>query len=290
MIRADGGALSGRRAGPAVPRVVLGAQLRRLREAAGVGRDEAGATIRASGSKIARLELGRTGVRPRDVADLLTLYGVDADAERATLLALTGQCDEPGWWQPYEDVVPEWLRDYLGLEQAASLVRTYEVQLIPGLLQTESYARAVIAHGRLDDVERRVELRMKRQEVLRRPAGPRLWAVIDEAALRRPICGLATMRAQLRHLIDMSRLPNVTIQVMPFHTGGHAGLTGPFTVLRLPGSELPDVVYQEHLTGACYPDRRVDVEHHWDVMNRLVTAAEPPIATPAILDRIIGHG
>ena len=273
-----------------VPRVVLGAQLRRLRDARRISREQAGEAIGASESKISRLELGRTGCKPFEVAGLLTFYGVTDQTDRATLLTLAAQANSPGWWHPYNDVITDWLEGFIGLEQAAGLIRTYGVQLIPDLLQTEAYAHAVIMFGHPnapeDEIERRVELRMKRQRMLHQPEAPRLWAVIDEAALRRPVGGPATMRAQIEHLVDICELPNVTVQVLPFYVGGHAAMRGPITLLRLPEHELPDVVYLEQFTSAHHLDRLADIKRCWDAMNRLVTVAEPPISTPAILDRI----
>jgi transcriptional regulator with XRE-family HTH domain len=277
-------------AGPTMPRMLLGAQLRRLREAAGVTREEAGYAIRASESKISRLELGRIGFKPRDVADLLTLYGVGDTAERATLLAVVEQANAPGWWLPYKDVLPGWFEPCLGLEQAASVIRTYEVQFVPGLLQTEDYARALIELGHETasplEIDRRVELRMRRRGLLRDPGGPRLWAVLDEAALRRPYGSAAIMRAQLEHLIEMAELPHVSLQVMPFSVGGHAAAGGPITILRLPGGELPDVVYLEQLSTAVYLDKPADTEHYRHVMNQLGVEAEPPAKATALLHRI----
>jgi transcriptional regulator with XRE-family HTH domain len=271
-------------------RMLLGVQLRRLREAARVSREEAGYAIRASESKISRLELGRIGVKPRDVADLLTLYGVGDISERAVLLAVVEQANAPGWWLPYKDVLPGWFEPYLGLEQAASLIRTYEVQFVPGLLQTEDYARAVIRMGHEEasqpEIERRVQLRMRRRGLLRASGGPRLWAVLDEAALRRPFGSAAIMRAQVEHLIEMAGLPHVTLQVMPFSAGGHAAAGGPITVLRLPGEELPDVVYLEQLTTALYLDKPIDTEYYWHVMNQLGVEADAPAGTTALLHRI----
>lgn len=171
------------------------------------------------------------------------------------------------------------------------MIRTYEVQFVPCLLQTEAYARAVAVSchpsASEDQIERRVELRMKRQRILydARPAS--LWAVIDEAALRRQVGGPATMRAQLEHLIDLSARQNITIQVLPFRAGAHAAAGGPITLARLPEAELPDVVYLEQLASALYPHKPADIDFYWDVMNRLVIAAEPPIATTAILDRVV---
>ncbi|GAP47019.1 DUF5753 domain-containing protein [Streptomyces azureus] len=285
------GALDGRSAGPMVPRLALGARLRRLREERSIGRADAGHVIRASSSKISRMEAGRHGFKLRDVADLLTLYGVTDEAERATLLALAEQANTPAWWQYYSDVVPTWMQTYLGAEQAASVIRCFKVQRVPGLLQTADYARASIrlAHpdAGVEEIDRRVALRMTRQRILHRQPATRLWAVIDEAALRRPVGGLAVMRAQLRHLIEICGLPQVTIQILTFRSGGHAAEGGPVTILRLPGGDLPDMVYLEQLTTALYPDRPAEIECYWDAMNRLVVEAEPPDETPTILHRIL---
>lgn len=286
----DGGVLDYQQAGPTVVRMVVGAQLRQLREARHITREDAGHVIRASHSKMSRLELGRTGLKPRDVADLLTCYGVSEEAERAILVDLAKLANTPGWWQAYSDVVPPWFEPYLGLEHAASVIRSYEVQFISGLLQTADYARAVIQLGHPGvpetELERRVGLRMHRQELLNRPQPPYLWVMLDEAVLRRPIGGAATMRAQLQHLIDITALPRVTVQVVPFSVGGHAAAGGPIAILRLPERALPDVVYLEQLTSARYPDKSADIQFYQHVLNRLVIQSASPTATTAMLHRI----
>ncbi|WP_438941353.1 helix-turn-helix domain-containing protein [Micromonospora craterilacus] len=280
-------------AGPTVLRMLLGAQLRRLRESRGVTRENAGWEIRSSESKISRMELGRVGFKERDVADLLTLYGVTADQERAALLKLARDANNPGWWHRYGDVLPPWFQSYLGLEAAAALIRSYEVQFVPGLLQTREYARAVVllGHGRAGpgEVDRRVDLRMRRQEVLRRPNPPRLWAVVDEAALRRPIGGPQVMRGQLEALLEATRTPNVRVQVIPFAAGGHAAAGGAFTILRFGDQDLPDIVYIEQLTSAIYLDKREDLDYYAVAMERLCVEAEPPERTPEILKRMIAE-
>jgi transcriptional regulator with XRE-family HTH domain len=276
--------------GPTVRRILLGSQLRRLREAREITRDQAGYAIRASESKISRMELGRVPFKERDVADLLTLYQVTDEAERAPLLALANAANVPGWWHRYGDVLADWFQPYLGLEEAASIVRTYEVQFVPGLLQTPSYARAVISAGSKGvpaaEIDRRVAMRAARQKVLARPDPLRLWAVIDEAALRRPIGGTDVMRSQLQTLIENVTLDNVIVQVMPFRYGSHAAESGAFSILRFPERELPDVVYIEHLTSAIYLDKRQDVDRYLQTMERLSTQAEPRDRTPAILAAI----
>jgi transcriptional regulator with XRE-family HTH domain len=277
--------------GVASVRLVLGARLRQLREAAGLSPEDAGKVIRASRSKISRLENGRTGGKTRDIADLLTRYGVSDDAERATMLALAEHASAGSWWQDYADVVPAWLEQYLDLERAASLIRTYEVAYIPGLLQTGDYARAVLrsADPAAPDAvtERRAELRLARQRVLRADVPARLWAVIDETALRRPVGGGAVMRAQIAHLIEASRLPNVNIQVLPLSAGGHAAYGGCVTMLRLSESELPDVVYLEQMRTAVYLSKPSDTAYYRDVLNRVATRAENLDATAANLERIL---
>ncbi len=287
----DAGVLDYGRAGPTVVRMLLGARLRRLRQAAGITRDGAGSAIRSSGSKISRLELGRTGFKTRDVSDLLTLYGVADDAERSILLGLASQANASGWWHSYANVLPPWFEPYLGLEQAASVIRAYEVQFIPGLLQTPDYARTVarLTDGTSEaDAEQRVSLRMHRQQsLLDRYRPPHLWMVIDEAALRRPIGGRTVMQEQVDHLIRMSRRPNVTIQVMPFSAGGHAAAGGQVTLLRFPEGLLPDVVYAEQLDSAIYLNKPADTLRYWNVLNSVATEALQPERSIEALRRLL---
>ncbi|SEG56545.1 Helix-turn-helix domain-containing protein [Thermomonospora echinospora] len=278
-------------AGPLIARMVLGARLRELRESRGISREQAGRTIRASSSKISRLELGRTGCKLRDVTDLLDLYDAER-SERSTLLALVERANAPAWWQAYHDIVPHWLRAYLSAEQTASHIRCFEVQFVPGLLQTEDYAREVI---RLDhaavpapELARRLELRMGRQRILTRRSRPvNLWAVLDEAVLRRPIGGPATMRGQLERLVEVCRMPNVTVQIVPFAAGGHAAAGGSVTLVRLPHPDLQDTVFLEQLDSAVYPDRPAEIDYYWQAFHTLVTEAEPPDRTPEIIESVL---
>ena len=282
--KSDGGQATG----PTVLRILLGSHLRKLREARGVTRETAGWEIRSSESKISRMELGRVGFKERDVADLLTLYGVTDAEERTSLLALARQANDPGWWHRYSDVLPSWFQAYLGLEAAASLIRTYEVQFVPGLLQTRDYARAVIRLGHrkatTDEIDRRVGLRMGRQQILTRASAPHLWVVLDEAVLRRPIGGRGAMRAQLASLIESTKLPNLTIQVIPFDAGGHPAAGGAFTMLRFPDEELPDLIYLEQLTSGLYLDKRDDVDSYAAAMERLCVEAATPAQTVEIME------
>jgi len=263
--------------------MLVGVQLRRLREAKGISREEAGYVIRASASKISRLELGRVSFKERDVADLLTLYGLTGEHEREVLLTLVREANKPGWWHNYSDVLPSWFQSYVGLEAAASLIRTYEVQFVPGLLQTEDYVRAVTRLGHetapIEEVERRVRLRIARQQLLTQPGAPRVWAVMDEAALRRPIGGSEVMRNQVKALLAATELPNVTLQVIPFGFGGHAGAGGVFTIMRFRDEDLPDIVFIEHLTSAIYLDKREDVDEYIAVIERLAVEAAAPDET-----------
>jgi transcriptional regulator with XRE-family HTH domain len=278
--------------GPTVLRMLLGAHLRRLREAQGVTREEAGYAIRSSESKISRIELGRVSFKERDIADLLTLYGMAMDdPERGRMLTLAREANKTGWWHRFGDVLPSWFLSYLGLEAAASLIRTYEVQFVPGLLQTRDYARAVVqlGHQRAPEaeVERRVDLRLARQSLLTRPRPPQLWAVIDEAALRRPIGGLAVLREQIEALIAATTRPNVRLQIVPFDIGGHAAAGGAFTILRFPERDLSDVVYVEQLTSALYLDKREDLDLYAETMERLCLEAHPPSRTTETLAAIL---
>jgi transcriptional regulator with XRE-family HTH domain len=276
--------------GPTVRRILLGSQLRRLREAKGISREEAGYHIRGSESKISRLELGRVSFKERDVEDLLTLYGVTDEAERAPFLAMVREANQQGWWQSFSEVLPNWFQPYIGLEESASLIRTYELQFIPGLLQTEDYARAVIAQGNRgmprDAIDARVNVRMSRQKLLTRSDAPRLWVVIDEAALRRPIGGTKTMKAQIEHLLEQMNQPSLTLQVMPFDFGGHAAEGGAFSILRFPEADIPDVVYIEVLGGANYLDKREDVDRYMEAMDRLCVDSTTPVRTADVLRKI----
>jgi transcriptional regulator with XRE-family HTH domain len=270
-----------------VLRILLGAQLRRLREAANISREDAGYHIRASGSKISRMELGRVSFKERDVTDLLELYGVTNAGERDKLVQLCHEANAPAWWQKYQDVVPDWFAVYVGLEEAAQLIRIYEVQFVPGLLQTEDYARAVVQQGApgLDpaEVERRVAVRMGRQQLLTKDNPPKMWAIVDEAALRRPMGGREVLIAQIERLMDAVSEPYVTLQIMPFRYGGHAAEGGAFTIMRFPEADLPDMVYMEYLTGALYLDKPDEVERYAAVMERLSVAGTSPDKTRELL-------
>lgn len=275
--------------GPTVLRILLGAQLRKLRELAGISREDAGYQIRASGSKISRLELGRVSFRERDVGDLLDFYGAEP-AQLEALVALAREANRPPWWQRLSDVVPDWFAVYVGLEEAAELIRNYEVQFVPGLLQTEDYARSVVELGApgapAEEVERRVALRMGRQKLLSREQPPRLWAVVDEAALRRPVGSTRIQLDQLRYLQAQNRTANLTLQIVGYGVGGHAA-PGPFSIMRFGEHDLPDVVYVEHLTSAMYLDKQADIDRYLLAMERLCVVAKQPKETPGILAAVM---
>ncbi|MFI5780815.1 helix-turn-helix domain-containing protein [Nocardia sp. NPDC051570] len=273
--------------GPTALRIAIGAQLRKLREQQAITPVVAAEHIRGSHAKISRLELGRTGFKERDVRDLLALYGVTDSDQCEMFLGLVRKANQPGWWHHYGDLLPSWFETYLGLEGAAKSIRAYDGQLVPGLLQTEDYARAIVALGHEStEAARRVELRRKRQEILDVRGGPTLWAVLDEAVLRRPIGGRAVLRAQIEHLMEMSNRPNVTVQVLPYSSGSHVAAGGSFTLLRFAEQELPDIVYLEQLTSAQYLDRREDLEAYRAVMERVTVQAETPDRSRALLGAV----
>ena len=274
--------------GPTVLRILLGSQLRKLRKSKGITARHAATEIRASESKISRIELGRNAIREIDVLDLLTYYGVGA-VEREQLLSLAEQANRPGWWHRYNDILPDWFQTYVGMEEAATSIRVYEPQFIPGLLQTHEYAAAVLAVGDLpvSEMERHVILRKERQ---RRFSEGRLklWAIIEETALRRPIGSVKILRDQLRYLLSLSSRPNLTLQITPLGMGGHATPSG-FSILRFGEPDLPDIAYLEHLTSALYFDKKSDVDRYLLAMERLSIVSARPGETPGILAMVINQ-
>ncbi|MEU1071613.1 MULTISPECIES: helix-turn-helix transcriptional regulator [unclassified Streptomyces] len=252
--------------GPAVRRRKLGEELRRLRCAAGLTSGQVAGRLGWHQSKVSRIETGRSGVKAADVACLLEVYGVDDPGLRALLEALAGAGDGRGgqWWQAYRGLLPPQYRDFISLESQASAARTLETSVVPGLLQTPEYARAVTraAVGGLDAarVDSLVDVRLARQEVLRADPPLELSAVVDEAALHRAVGGAAAMRRQLRHLLGTAQLPQVRLRVLPFSCGGHVGLTGSFIIFSFPHISDLDVVVIDHLTSSLYLERREDLE------------------------------
>ena len=273
-----------------VQHLILGSLLRRLREVCGISIEQSADAIRCSHAKIGQMERGQVRFKERDVSDLLMLYGVTDPPERAALLNLVREVNTPGWWHTYSEGLPIWHEPYAGLEAAASVLRLYEVQVVPGLLQTEEYAHALIRQGSAADekeIRRWAELRVSRQEVLFGPNPPQLWAVVDEGALRRPVGGREVVRDQLQYLIEIAALPNVTLQILPFAAGPHSAMRGPFTILRFADPDLDDVVYLEQLTSALYLDKPSEVDIYSEAVEQLCLLAEPASRTKKIINEIL---
>ncbi len=274
--------------GPTVLRRLLGMQLRKLRESRDITAADAAKAIRGSESKISRIELGKSAIREIDVLDLLTMYGVDP-SEREQFLTLAEQASRRGWWHQFGDVLPTWFQAYIGMEESAQSIRVYEPLFVPGLLQTPQYAAAVLALGDLSvsEAERHVLLRKERQR--RFVDGQlKLWAIVDESALRRPVGSLEILRDQLRYLISLSTRRNLTLQITDQGEGGHAAPSA-FTILRFNERDMPDVVYVEQLTSALYFDKRADVDRYLLAMERLSVISATPAETRSILSTIINQ-
>jgi transcriptional regulator with XRE-family HTH domain len=262
---------------PTVRRRRLALELRRLREVAHLTCEDVADHLECSASKISRVETGRVSVSPRDVRDMLEIYGVSGQ-ERDSLVQLARDSRQKGWWHAYSDTINPQFATYVGLESAASEIRVYEVSLIPSLLQTEDYARAIITSGMMngtgDEMERSVALRMARQPALTRDdEPPLLWTVLDEAALRRRVGGRELMRAQLEHVLELSSLKNVAMQVIPFGAGAHPAMGRPFVILVFPERVDPDVVYLEDLTSAFYLEDVEEVDRYNVFFNHLRATA-----------------
>jgi transcriptional regulator with XRE-family HTH domain len=273
-------------AGPTVLRILLGTQLRGLRESRGISAQAAAKAIRGSVSKISRIELGRNAIREIDVLDLLTFYGV-GPVEREQLLTLAEEANRPGWWQRFNDILPDWFQSYVGMEEAATFIRVYEPLLVPDLLEIPAYTAAVLAVCDIPsgEAERHVILRRERQRRFTE-GRVRLWAIVEETALRRPVGSAAILRDQLRYLLSVGQRPNLTLQIVPAGLGGHAVPVG-FTLLRFARADLRDVAYTEHLSGALYLDKRSDVDQYQLAMERLSLLAATPNQTPGILTTIL---
>ncbi|MGW5865504.1 helix-turn-helix domain-containing protein [Streptomyces sp. NPDC055239] len=275
------------RSAPTVGQVVLGRRLQDLRERAGLKREEAARILRVAPATVRRMEMAEVALKIPYLQLLLKSYGV-ADDEADAFVTLAEEANKPGWWQRFHDILPGWFSMYVSLEGAASLIRSYEPHFVPGLLQTEEYARGVMRSGaigqtRPEDVERYVALRMERQSLLSRDDAPRLWIVMDETALRRPVGGSDVMREQIDKLLEAVELPHVTLQIAPFAAGPHPGTYGPFVLFRFAMAELPDMVYSEYLTGAVYLDARTEVATHLEVMDRMAAQAATAQRTKELL-------
>jgi len=267
---------------PTVLRMVLGKRLRHLREQAGVSFEDAARAIEVTPLTVRRMEKAEVGLRIPYVKELLRTYGVLAK-EVDDFLKLAREANKPGWWYKYRDVLPDWFSAYVSLESEATVIRLYEPHYVPGLLQTHDYAAALLRIGfpneSPEDIRRRVDLRLKRQDLLDKPEAPAVWAVLDETVLRRPVGGVEVMRAQIDHLSEVLEYPKVRIQIMRFAVGPHPGAFGPFHYFRFGFSELPDVVYTESLAGAQYFDQPADVVTYLEVLDRMSVQAEPVART-----------
>ncbi|QPP05585.1 helix-turn-helix domain-containing protein [Streptomyces bathyalis] len=277
------------RTAPTVGQMVLGMRLRDLREAAGRSFAEAAAALSVNATTVRRMEKAEVGLKPPYVEKLLKTYGIPEN-EITAFLELVDEANQPGWWQGFRDVLPSWFSLYVSLEGEASLIRAYEPHCVHGLLQTEDYARALLRTGfpnaADEELDRRVALRMERQELLRRDDAPRLWVLLEEQVVRRHVGAPHVMRAQIDRLIECAALPHVTVQVIPFASGAHPAMFGPFQLFRFEIPELPDIVYAENLSGAVYYDERRDTAVYLEALDRMGAQAAPAQRTEALLGEI----
>jgi transcriptional regulator with XRE-family HTH domain len=275
------------RPGPTVQRRRLGIELRRLREQAGKTIDEVAQVLECSSSKVSRIETGQVSATPRDVRDMLGFYGVDP-ARRDQLVEVARAARKKGWWEAYSDtlVVP-----LVGLEVAADQILAYEAMVVHGLLQTHDYAVAMIHALRPDlppdQAERWVQLRMDRQELLDQEDPPTFEVVLEECALRRPVGGRASMRAQLQHLVEVAALPKLTLQILPLEVGEHAAMSGAFMICRFSSRSDPDVVYLEHTTSDLYLEAPDQIERYAAAFGRLREAALSPRESFSMLETLV---
>lgn len=280
--------MSERRAAPTVGQVVLGKRLQELREAAGLSREEAAGVLRVAAATVRRMETAEVGLKIPYLQVLLETYGV-AREEAAAFVRLAEEANQPGWWQRFHDVLPDWFSLYVSLEGAARIIRSYEPHFVPGLLQTEAYARAVLEAGTIgqsepDSVQRHVSLRMERQRLLEREDPPHLWVIMDETVFRRPVSTSPdVLRDQLDRLIECAERDHVTLQIAEFAAGPHPGTYAPFTLFRFAEPELPDMVFTEYLTGALYLDARREVAAHLEVLDHMTARAASARRTREIL-------
>jgi transcriptional regulator with XRE-family HTH domain len=271
-----------------VGQVVLGRRLQELREAAGLKREEAARVLRVAPATVRRMEMAEVALKIPYVQVLLTTYGV-ADEELDAFVALAEEANQPGWWQRFHDVLPDWFSMHVSLEGAAWMIRSYEPHFVPGLLQTEDYARAVLEAGTVgqtgpEAIERHVALRMNRQQLLTRENPPHLWVIMDETALLRPVSIHASvMRDQIDRLLQAMESDHITLQVAEYAKGPHPGTYTSFALFRFAEPELPDMVYSEYVTGALYLDSRAEVATHLEVLDHMSAHAASAQRTKNIL-------
>ncbi|GKQ33840.1 helix-turn-helix transcriptional regulator [Streptomyces sp. A012304] len=278
---------------PTLLKMLVGVQLAGIREDAGLSQLEAARAVGFSPAKLSRIEAGK-GRRPpteADVRRLLDLYRTDA-YQASVLVQLLRRAGEPGWWQRYDKrLMPEWFDRLVGLQEAATAIRTFQIQYVPGLLQTPAYTRAVVRRGMPTapdrEVERRVELRTRRTELLHRPDAPRVWAVLDESVLLRVLGSPEVMREQLAHLVEMAGLPHVTVQIVPLDVTHACAPSIPVTYLRFGGADLPDVVYLEHIGSATFLEDRDETEEYRATLDRLADDALQPRESVALLRKAL---
>jgi transcriptional regulator with XRE-family HTH domain len=274
------------RRSPTIRRRRLGAELRRYRDAAGVTIDVVADRLGCSPSKVSRIETGHTSATPRDVKDMLDVYGVNG-VESEELVQISREARQKGWWHPFSTVLTG---AYVGLEAAARSIRAYEQQVIPGLLQTDKYAIAMIRAARLGDtdreIEQRVRVRMARQALLIQDDPIDLQVVLDEAVVSRPVGGEEVMRDQLLHLLEATQLPNVTLQILPFAAGAHAGMDGTFAILDFPDAEDPNVVFAENATGGLFLEKSDELTKYVFIFDQIRATALPPEESQAMIAKL----
>jgi hypothetical protein len=276
---------------PTVLRMILGRQLQALRESAGLSYIQAAEVIYSSEWTVRRMERAEGGLKPLTVKALLIAYGVTDVREIDSFLSLARQASKPGWWHRYGDALPDWFKVAVGLEESASLIRAYQPQVVPGLLQTEAYARAITTASfpaeSQEESERRVALRLARQDLFKRPMPPEYWVVLEETVLRRPIGGTKVMHEQIQHLIDAAAQPNITVQVLPFSAGWHPAMYGMFNIFRFPDDDMPDIVYSEALTSSTYLNKPEETTQYTEALDRMAAQAATPDQTITILRKIL---
>ncbi|GII85947.1 transcriptional regulator [Sphaerisporangium siamense] len=277
------------RTSPTARRRRLAAELRRLRKEAGLTREQVAEVIGCAPATITRFEIARSGPRVGEVALMLELYGITG-AQRDALLKMAKEARRRGWWHPYSGAIPTWFETYVSLEEEAATIRAYESECVPGLLQTAGYMRAVtlaepVVPG-AEEIDRRVAVRMERQARLSGDEAPAIWAVLNEAAVRRQVGGRETMRDQLERLMEVSRLHNVTLQILPFEAGAHPGMDGAFTILGFPESMDPDVVYVEYRAGSLYLEGRTEVDTYNLMFDHLRARALSPDESQALIAKV----
>lgn len=277
------------RSSPTVRRRRLAAEMRKLRKESGKTREQVAEFVGCSPVTVTRIESGQSAPRVADAARMLELYGVTGD-RREVLITLCREARRRGWWQQHSGAIPAWFEVYVGLEEEASEIRTYEPELIPGLLQTEGYTRAVMLADVVvppdEEIERRIAVRMKRQERLEGEDAPKMWVVLNEAALHREVGGRATLRDQLRYLVDVSRRSRVVIQVLAYSAGAHPAMDGAFVILRFPEPADPDVAYVQYRRGSLYLEEPSDVGFYGEVFDHLRARALGPDESRALIAQL----